>query len=483
MFKYFSMILWKSTVFLYEPAGPTPWSAPALRVLRGWGGLFVCKFFVSAPRSGHWFWQRASPEKPYSNSEVRPSGRPSTAAWTAPDCLCLVGCAWLLTVGILWAAEPSGGSPAVPVTRGFEESRGLQMVESTKAESNVLRFLIWQGHAPDAWIERAEKRINSHFGRSVKLKLSYVKGGEDFYDAIRNRAVDVVMMTHHEYKDERFKYIQNRLLLPLDLNNIPNFKHVIPALQTAEHLLSEGQVYAVPVSQGPYGLAYNTALVQREPQSWNIFWDPRFKGQYVLGSNEYIYNANITALALGYPRERMGSYDALNNPEFKKKLRSLVVNAHSFWIGVDTPDNLAGRPLAISWGDSLGPLKARGELWQIADPSEGTVCWIDNYALTWALRDKPLLKKVAEDYINELLSTDYQVGHILREMSLTPIITNIASLLTPEETSRLNLGVPNFFEKNRILQRTYSQRDRNGMKLLWDEAMQGIALEGRANEK
>ena len=359
----------------------------------------------------------------------------------------------------------------------------LLMAESIKAEPDVLRFLIWEGHAPAAWIKQFEKRTESRYGRPVKLKITYVEADEEFYDAIRDRAVDVVMMTHYEYKDERFNYILNRLLLPITLGNIPNFKNVIPALQKAEYLLNEGQVYAVPVSQGPYGLAYNTALMEAEPRSWNIFWDPRFKGQYVIGANECIYAANITALALGYPRDRISNYDALNNPEFKKKLRALAVNAHSFWIGVDKPDNLAGRPLAISWGDSLGPLKARGEPWKMAEPAEGTVCWIDNYAIAWALKDKPFLKKVAEEYINELLSTGYQVGHIMRAMSLTPITTNIVNLLTPEEMSRLNLGVPNFFEKNRIFQTSYSLRDRNGMRLLWNEAMQGIVVTGATSGK
>ncbi len=347
----------------------------------------------------------------------------------------------------------------------------------------MLRLLIWEGHAPEAWIERFEKRILDSYGRRVKLQITYVKGGEEFYDAIRDRAVDVVMMTHHQYKDERYGYIKNGLLLPIDPDNVPFFKHVIPALQKAEHLLSEGRVYAIPVSQGPYGLAYNTTLMESEPRSWNIFWDPRFKGKYVLGANEYIYNVNITALALGYSREQIGDYDVLNNPEFKQKLRSLVVNAHSFWVGVDKPDDLTGRPIAVSWGDSLGPLKARGELWKIAEPAEGTVCWIDNYSITWALQDKPFLKKVAEEYLNELLTTEYQVGHILRFMSLTPIITNIGELVTPEEASMLKMAVPRFFERNRILQRTYSRRDRNGMKLLWDEATKGINLEGHANGK
>jgi spermidine/putrescine-binding protein len=412
------------------------------------------------------------------------------AAWlggwiSVRSCLVLLAaCGWLLFLDIAIAAEPSDNALDSRLLPPRDELPASSVMgESVKAESDVLRLLIWEGHAPEAWIERFEKQVENRHGRSVKLKITYVTGGEEFYDAIRDRTVDVVMMTHHAYKDERFNYIQNRLLLPIDLANIPNFKHVIPAIRMAEYLLSERQVYAVPVSQGPYGLAYNIALLQDEPQSWNIFWDPQFKGQYVLGANEYIYNVNITALALGYSREQIGSYTALNNPEFKKKLRSLVVNAHSFWIGVDKPNNLAGRPLAVSWGDSLGPLKALGEQWKIAEPAEGTICWVDNYAITWALQDKPFLKRVAEEYINELLTTDYQVGHILRDMSLTPVRTNIGDLLTPEEAGRLKLGFPNLYERNRILQRTYSQRDRNGMKLLWDEATQGIALDGHTDEK
>ncbi|MCK5565740.1 MAG: hypothetical protein KAJ07_10880, partial [Planctomycetes bacterium] len=178
-----------------------------------------------------------------------------------------------------------------------------------------------------------------------------------------------------------------------------------------------------------------------------------------------------------YSGQEISSYDVLNNKEFKDKLRQLIVNADSFWIGVDKPDDLSGKTLATSWGDSLGPLKKRGEPWEMAEPAEGMPCWIDNYAITWALADKPFLKKVAEEYINRLLSTDYQVNHIMRYMSLTPITTNIGELLTSEEKERLHVGIPNFFSENRILQHTYSERDRNGLKRLWDEAMKGITVE------
>jgi spermidine/putrescine transport system substrate-binding protein len=115
----------------------------------------------------------------------------------------------------------------------------------------------------------------------------------------------------------------------------------------------------------------------------------------------------------------------------------------------------------------------------MAKPTEGVPCWIDNYSITWALADKPFLKKVAEEYINGIISTDYQTEHIMRTMSLTPIITNIEGLLTSEERERIHIGTPNFFSKNRILQSTYSHRNRNGLKLLWEEAMKGIPVQGK----
>ncbi len=230
------------------------------------------------------------------------------------------------------------------------------------------------------------------------------------------------------------------------------------------------------MSQGPYGLAYNTDLLEEEPQSWNILWDPRYKDKYIIGANEYIYNANITALAMGYPKEYISDYDKLNNLEFRDKLRQLAVNAHSFWVGVEKVEDLEGMTLAAVWGDSMGKLKKKGKNWKMVEPAEGIPCWIDNFAITWTLTDKPFLKKAAEEYIDGLLSPDYQVNHILRTVTLSPITTNINDFLTLEEKKRLHIGVPNFFNEQRILQTTYSIRDRNGLKLLWEEAMKGIEI-------
>ncbi len=344
---------------------------------------------------------------------------------------------------------------------------------SASAGTDVLRLLLWEGYAPKEYVAEFERKIETKYGRKIKLAVAYVESPDDFFDPVRDKSVDLITISHHTIKDERFHYIEKQLLLPFDLKNIPNHVNLIPDLMMADHHVSNGKIYGVPVANGPYGLAYNTEKLQQAPQSWKIFWEPAFKDKYVIGAHEYIYNVNITAMVLGYPRKSISSYDALNNREFKKKLRQLAVNAHSLWVGVDKADNLIGMSIATSWGDSLSSLKRMGEVWKMATPVEGTLWWIDEYVMTGALADKPFLKKVAEEWINMSLSTHFQINHLIREVNIYPVVTNIADKLTTEEKERILLDTSESFLEMRILQTTYSQRDRNGLKILWDEALEG----------
>lgn len=345
---------------------------------------------------------------------------------------------------------------------------------SALAEEYTLRLLVWEGYAPKKYIAEFEKEMLQKYRKKVKLKISFVAGSDDFYDPIRNKSFDVVTPSQHHFKDKRFKFIANGLLLPLNLKNIPNYKNVIPSLRKADCLTDNRKAYGIPVAQGPYGLAYNTGKFKEVPKSWNALWQPENKGKYVLSKEEYIYNAAITALALDYPRKSICSYDALNNDKFKKKLRELTVNAHCFWIGQDSAEALFGHKLATVWGDSISDLKKKGEIWKIAKPKEGTMFWVDNYAITWTLKEKPFLKKIAEEWINKTLSPEFQGDNILRHLTIYPIVTNIPGKLTAEESERVYKRETDVKKDNHIPMPTLTQRDRNGIKLLWEEALKGI---------
>ncbi len=348
---------------------------------------------------------------------------------------------------------------------------------SVFGDENNLKLLVWEGYTPKKYVEKFETEIEIKYGRRVKLYITYAEGVDDFYDAIREKSFDLVTISHHTIKDARFNYIEKKLILPFDLKNIPNHVNVISNLKMVEYHISEGKVYGIPVANGPYGFAYNTAVFKQAPKSWKVFWDPVYKDKYAIGAHEYLYNINITALAMGYPKNDINSFDTLNNKEFRAKLRQLTLNAHSLWIGVDKPEDLLGMSFATSWGDSLSSLKRKGEIWEMAEPVEGTMWWIDEYAMTQALAERSFIKKIAEEWINKSLSPDFQVDHLVREVGIYPVVTNITNKLTADEKIRIQISsIPGAFTDKRILQNTYSQRDRNGLKLLWDEAMEGISL-------
>jgi len=338
-----------------------------------------------------------------------------------------------------------------------------------------LRLLVWGGYVPTKFVRQFENTITEKYGRKVTLQIVFVEKSDDFFDPVREKAADVITISHHLFKDERFGFISKNLLLPLDVCNIPNYKNLTPFLAALDYHAKDGKVYGAPVGQGSYGLAYDATKLSPAPDSWQVLWNPRFAKQYVIGEHEYLYNAAITALALGYAPETLSTYDRLNNKKFKEKLGALAQDAHSFYGGKDSVKVINGASLAVIWGDSLRPLLDNGQKWKMADTKEGIPWWIDDYAITWALDDNPFLKRVAEEWINMVLSPEFQVENNVRRLRIYPVVTNINGKLTSTEKQRVQMNGVGLVKRKRILQATASQRDRNGIKLLWDEAMAGTS--------
>jgi spermidine/putrescine-binding protein len=353
-----------------------------------------------------------------------------------------------------------------------KEAQTLPVEEVRQTESDTLRLLVWEGYAPALFVKEFEEEIYRKYSRKISLEVSYADGSDDFFEAIRSNRADLVTISHYSIKDEKLNYIKNGLIIPPDLKNIPNFEDMIPSLKNEPYHMENGILYSIPLAKGPYGLAYNTEIFPEPPDSWSVFWENEHADKYILGQHESLYNANITALMLGYPLEEISSFTILNNEEFISRLNYLAKNAHYMWNGVDKPDDYKGMHLAMAWGDSLMELNRRGEPWKMASPREGTLWWIDDYALTQSLSEKPFMKKIAEEWINKTLSPDFQLNHIIREVGIFPVVTSIADQLTPEENDKIKPDLVNNFMDAHILQTVFSQRDRNGLELLWNQAIE-----------
>lgn len=349
---------------------------------------------------------------------------------------------------------------------------------SALAESQTINLLTWQGYAPQKQVDFFEKYIKTKYGKNIKINPRYLTDGAEVFKIVRSGWPHIFSAAHFILNDERFKFIENNIIIPLDLKNIPNYKYVFDVFKP--YVSSGDKTYAIPLSHGPVCLVYNTAYFQKPPASWNIFWDPAYKGKYATTNGTTEANIYITALAMGYSEADMYVYTKLNNNAFKERLESLVANADSFWPGVDEAYHLKGLYFALSWGWALSGLKDFGETWKIAEPKEGTLTWLDFHALTHALRDKPFLKLVAEEWVNYTISEEFQVEVVINSLSSYPVSRDIEKKLTKQQIKKFHINDPDYFSKHRRMWPTIrSQRDRNGLKILWENAIKGKTLKIR----
>ncbi len=232
----------------------------------------------------------------------------------------------------------------------------LTSVSCIQAEE--LRILAWEGYASSDDIKAFKALVNKKFKVNLTVKVSYPSTPQDLFDGVRSKNFDIISPANNIPKSERWSLIRNKLVLPLNLDNIPNYNNIIPSLQKADYITESGLVYGSPIVYGYYGLAYNADKV-KEPTSWNVLWEASNKLKYTISADYSEANIYITALSLGYNKKQVFDFELLrNDPKFERRLTLLAKNANSLWIGVDSTKHLKDLSYATAWGFSFPELKS-----------------------------------------------------------------------------------------------------------------------------
>lgn len=347
----------------------------------------------------------------------------------------------------------------------------IQSTEHTKRDIQ-LRLLTWQGYAPKPQIEAFKAYIKQKYAKNLILKVSYVSSSDDYFEQIRRGNVDIIAPSHNIIWDSRYKLIKQRLIIPLNIENIPNYAAISQALKEKSQPNNRQpkqrqDVYFAPMLYGPYGMAYDASLFRQPPTSWLSFWDKSNTGQFSINEDYYEANIYITALASGLTYNEMTDIDKLNTPKIKQMLQQLVGQSKNLWTGVDTVNDLTGNKLATSWGFAFPKLNNVESHWKMACPKEGTTVWIDGHTLTRALADKPFLKQIAEEWINYSVSEQFQQEVVYQGLNSLPANGVVFQQLNakkalPSHHTCLDLN---------FVWPILSQRQRNFMKSLWSNAL------------
>lgn len=347
----------------------------------------------------------------------------------------------------------------------------LSSLLGAEAEELTLRMLIWDGYAPNDVQEAFKKYIKKQFDVELIFEITYASNPDSFFDKLRTGEVDLVSPAHNLPKDTRYNLTKNNLTIPVNLENIPNYQSLRPELSRQPWAVDNGEIYAVPIVHGIYGLAYDSSVVSPPPDSWSILWDPRYAGLYSVNKDYYELNIYITALSLGERKEDIFTYDRIKKRRLEQRLGSLAQNAGRFWVGFDQPEDYENLSLATTWRFTFPKGSGFSENWRVAVPREGTPWTIDTMMLSSTLANNSKLHKIAELWINFLLEPENQLSIFAKRIGTYPVTKDAWDIYTKDILSVDQKDRLERLFDTLIPWEILKTRDRNAFHLLWKEAM------------
>src|SRR5712691_7634987 len=136
----------------------------------------------------------------------------------------------------------------------------------------TLSLLVWEGYADPSFVHDFEishrcKVVASYMGSSDELVAKLRGGSAANYDVISPSS------------DVAASIVKAGLAASLDLSRLPSYLQLSAKLRDSSLVKANAQVYGVPFMWGPNPLLYDTTAFAQPPDSWTIFWDPKYKGK------------------------------------------------------------------------------------------------------------------------------------------------------------------------------------------------------------
>jgi putative spermidine/putrescine transport system substrate-binding protein len=260
-----------------------------------------------------------------------------------------------------------------------------------------LRVMAWDGYADDDWVKAFEAESGA------KVSVVFIGTDDEIWAKIKGsegKDFDVFAVNTAQLQ----RYIDGGLTTPHDLSKIPNQKDVLPRfrdLSQVKGVMRDGKVHSIPFCFDSIGLIYDKDKVSPPPDSFEILWDPKYKGK-ILAYDNGEHNFSFTALTMGIEDPFHLTDDQM--AKIKEKLIALKHNVLSFYT---TPDEALqlykSNDVALIWANygqqQVKAMKDAGANIEYVNPKEGALAWLDTWAMTSGVQDTDL----AEAWVNFLL--------------------------------------------------------------------------------
>src|SRR5713226_783331 len=194
------------------------------------------------------------------------------------------------------------------------------LLGACKSKTETLSLLVWEGYADPSFLQPFEqshhcKVVAAYMGSSDELVAKLRGGSASNYDVISPSS------------DVATSIVRAAMAAPLDLSKIPSYGQLSARLRDSPLVRANGQVYGVPFMWGPNPLLYDTTVFAQPPDSWAIFWDPKYKGKISVWDD--LSTVYLAAQILGFDKPDPSRLYNLTDEQLdavKKKLIELKPN-------------------------------------------------------------------------------------------------------------------------------------------------------------
>jgi spermidine/putrescine-binding protein len=310
---------------------------------------------------------------------------------------------------------------------------------SCTKKTPTLNLLVWEGYADPSFVKAFEEQHHckisaSYMGSSDELTTKLNGGAASNYDVISPSS------------DVAGAIAMKRFAAPLDLSQIPAYAQLSPQLVSLPLVRLNGQVYGVPFMWGPDPLLYDTTVFAQAPESWNVLWDPKYRGKISVWDD--VSTIYMAAQVLGYDKPDPSQLYNLSDEQLeavKKKLLELKPNVRKMWsTGGELTNLFQNHEVVAAMGWPLMTNQLRKISFPVGEtiPRENTTGWIDHLMITAGSENKEL----AEEFLEYMIEAQTQ-RKVTVVTGYTPANPEAAQFMTSAEVKSLHLDDVDNYQK------------------------------------
>src|ERR1700741_218781 len=308
-----------------------------------------------------------------------------------------------------------------------------------KKSPPTLSLLVWEGYADPSFIRAFEeshkcKISASYMGSSDELVAKLRGGSASNYDVI-SPSSDVATMI-----------ASAGLAAPLEPSRFPSYLQLSERLREMPLVRVNGKVFGVPFTWGPNPLLYDTSVFPHSPESWNVMWDPKYRGKISVWDD--LSTVYMAAQILGYDQPDPSHLYNLTDVELeavRKKLLELKPNIRKMWsTGGELTNLFQNHEVVAAMGWPLNTVELKKKSFPVGEtiPKENTTGWIDHLMITSPSENKDLAYQFLE-YMVEA-KTQKLVADVTNYVTANP---QAGQLMTAEQRQGLHLDDVDSYQK------------------------------------